>query len=1835
MATIKFYPPKQLPSEGVSDSAFNIWVEETEVYLDLDPRFQKFLPGGRYENWESAESNPDRIKTLSLPEDAEGDIKQFRRELRQFLTIIAKLIHPDYYNPIIRHSTSLTWIYTRLRQDLNLEQQGIHFLNVLDLKWDPSDQTTPIGFYNKYRSLMMGNLGKKDDKIHWQNSTLKEDEKLTPSHEDLILLNVLQLLHPKLPHYVKDQYAHKIGQNKRIMDFKTDILNKAKQYIEEIENNTDVQLNKIEQVIDVENEEEYLEPQCNYINSRRPDNRSSRYQRGSARPYNRQRFQPQHSSPYQPSTPFTPNLPPFCRVCQLAGQPRHIFTSHYLGDDKCPSISNKDKNQLLERTTAKLNNLQVQPDLENEYGYAPLNQQTSENNQVLNVTLNSEHEQNIIPDLSTNFSNPDVKCNFIKPVPSQCLTVEDPAGKNIHIDLDTGATVSYVKYDAVKRHNFNIKSNNQLSNLADGKTKMPAMGEIDETFYRNDWKVRFHAIVSKDLHCDFVGGNNFFKDNSVTQDINNKTISVHKRYTVPETNKLLILPTAMSNMIIKNNHINVVLPGNTVQYPVPHPDDELLAVQPCFQNKQDTWPSPQICKVSNGFIDVLNDTNDILSLKNGMEKVQIRTLNDFTVNEPKCFATYTSEPNSNDEKHTKIHINSANIDSEVIDFIRQTNEKYKNVFNEDLSNGYNMNFGRHVCNLNWANDTRPPANKVHNINYDHDTKVLLQQVCDEFTQAGVLGIPQDYGIQVQHVSPAFLVRKQRAKNKPKNELTPKDVRLVVNFGKINDHLKNIPTPITKPRDIFTHLGRWKHIIVMDLFQGFFQNHMSTQDGQWMGISTPFGGLRFMRRSGQGLLGQSEELDELLAKVLSLEIQSGFVTRIADDLYIGGATPMDTAKHYEQVLAKLSAANLKVSADKTKVFLQSVDILGWVWQKGGFLAPSPHRINSLKNTSYKDIQCIKDLRSWLGLYKTLMPASPSLTLILDPFDKVIADRDSKDDVNWNETLKMHFTKAKEAVDSIQTLYLPDPNDQLLIVVDAAKAKPGLGHILYAIKDNKKLPVSFHSNKLSDSHAKWHSCELEALAFSTAITAEYHVIKESKKPVIIAPDSKAVADACNLIKKGQHSSNPRIQALITNVNRIPIIVQLASGKNKLNICGDHQSRFPSSCQSEHCSICNFVNESTDTVLNPHAINAMHVENMPNILTNKAAWKQVQIESKSCQQTLSNLTSGKTPSKNSGKLFSEIRRLSSLATINNEGLLVVLSKPNPFSAARQEQIVIPSSHLPAVLWQLHNSLNHPSKSQLKSQFEKYFYSVGLHPELDKLYFDCHFCVTQMKIPSVLPHYTQNDDKIPGTSFHADIIKRRTQCILTIRDNFSTFTVAKIVRSEGNKDLKDGIIELLSPIKLHGNINVKVDNATGFKPLLDNKDHDLTKLGITIIATDVFNINENAVVDRACYELEQELIRLEPDGRQVTNTTIQLAVQTLNQKLRRNGKLSAFEIFFNRDGMNGSNLQLDYDLVKQKQLENRDYHNERHNAKVQFHQQQQQPLPGDIVITNCNKQDKHKARDTFIITATNDDKVKMQKIIHTQAQNPNLRGKVYTTSKHRVHVTRATQHKKIHHKPTLVNDTWMPYGNTSELSSDEESFELPPVDLSLKSTNSNVLLQSFLPPRISSPQQTSPPQPPPLSSPRPPFYQQYDQWLTDQRQQAATELTLINQQSASPTKAPDSSLSPEPNTRAKIKERAKLKIAACYGKSIPQVDGCLTDSSAPTSTDPSPNTSPVHENIINHLQPTVHLEPLPSYITDFDWNEWDYHEVDLLYQPVDPENVFVDPDPSTVDFLARHASI
>ncbi len=758
----------------------------------------------------------------------------------------------------------------------------------------------------------------------------------------------------------------------------------------------------------------------------------------------------------------------------------------------------------------------------------------------------------------------------------------------------------------------------------------------------------------------------------------------------------------------------------------------------------------------------------------------------------------------------------------------------------------------------------------------------------------------------------------------------------------------------------------------------------------------------------------------------------------------------------------------------------------------------------------------------------------------------------------------------------------------------------------------MPVAFHSAKLNPNQSKWMACELESLAFATAINSEFNILKECTKPIIITPDSKPVADAVKLIKKGHYSSNPRMQSFISNINRLPIVVQLASGKSNQNQSSDFQSRHPSSCNAEHCSICSFISETSDSVIIPTAIN--HMEPV-SVLHNRTAWNNIQDQQKACKDAKFLLKSGKTPTKQSGKIYSEIRRLCSVAKLDKDNMLIVPSQHNKFSTSTKDLIVIPQSHLPAVLWQIHNHLQHPTKSQLKAHFDKSFYSVGLTPALEKLYEECFFCSTQKKIPTMTSHKTETEVKVPGIEFHGDVIKRQGQCIFIVRDHFSSLTAAKIIKNETHQELKAAIIETIHPIKLSGKCRITVDNAKGFCPLIENRDPDLKKLQIEVIQTDVFNKNANAVVDKGCQELEQELKRLEPDGRPVNNTTLQITVSRINNKLRRQGQISAFEIHFNRDMNTGENLNLDYEKIRRDQIQIRDKHNSKHNEKIP--EPQPKPQPGDIVVIK-NKPDKHKARDVYIVSQSEKDKVRIQKIIHPHSNNPNIRSKQYLTNNERVFVTNSFHQipPKKHVETKKINN-WNPIRNDEENSEDENE--------NCKHVNreKNLEYQSHI--RLQNTAHT-----------RPEIYENLERRLELQRQQASEQLQSAQSSYQIQTNVivhqpmePDNSTNTVRPVRYQ-KTAAKGKITACLQskKDILQVDGILSEyefSSAESSRHTSPETKTIqrrHSSTVFDL-----LDCNVDENTDESSLDWDYSDAqeypdtsDIFHHP-STENSFIHP--------------
>ena len=234
MPSIKIYPPTRLPDRCVSETEFNIWKEDIEVYLSQESDFDHFLPNGSYSEWQSQELLDNRIAALqgadlNRPPDQVAAISNAnllakrRRDLRTVLSIVRKCVSQGHYTSVIRHSTSFNSVCDTLRSDYDIQKKGIHFFNILEVTYDP-EKMTPISFYNQYRTIICNNLGKSGDIIKYKNNTaLNTDERMTPMLEDIVLLDAVAIIDQRLPPFLKLHYNHKMKKDDRLMDFKSDI----------------------------------------------------------------------------------------------------------------------------------------------------------------------------------------------------------------------------------------------------------------------------------------------------------------------------------------------------------------------------------------------------------------------------------------------------------------------------------------------------------------------------------------------------------------------------------------------------------------------------------------------------------------------------------------------------------------------------------------------------------------------------------------------------------------------------------------------------------------------------------------------------------------------------------------------------------------------------------------------------------------------------------------------------------------------------------------------------------------------------------------------------------------------------------------------------------------------------------------------------------------------------------------------------------------------------------------------------------------------------------------------------------------------------------------------------------------------------------------------------------------------------------------------------------------------------------------------------------------------------------------------------------------------------
>ena len=318
---------------------------------------------------------------------------------------------------------------------------------------------------------------------------------------------------------------------------------------------------------------------------------------------------------------------------------------------------------------------------------------------------------------------------------------------------------------------------------------------------------------------------------------------------------------------------------------------------------------------------------------------------------------------------------------------------------------------------------------------------------------------------------------------------------------------------------------------------------------------------------------------------------------------------------------------------------------------------------------------------------------------------------------------------------------------------------------------------------------------------------------------------------------------------NLNALNVSIHHVSGSSiKLT---DFSNWNPIECIDKTCQVCQFVDEQLDIAVSSVDVSDVvnGVVKMP--LYNPVAWKEAQKSDSDLKRCYSQLSNGTRPGKKEKNLKS-LRRYLQIATSSTNGILVH-RKPNPFGKD-YELIIVPSNLATGLISALHIHLGHPSMTQFKKVWNRYFYAIDGENLIEHATDACSLCTSLRTLPKELME--QGTSIVPnaiGKLFACDIVRRENQKIIVLLDLFSLFMVGQFISDERQESLREALLQLSANYKHPDGCLVKVDDAPGFQSFRNDK--VLRSVGVTLGFGTVKNKNKNASVDKAIQELEKEI--------------------------------------------------------------------------------------------------------------------------------------------------------------------------------------------------------------------------------------------------------------------------------------------------------------------------------------------------------------------------------------------
>lgn len=609
--------------------------------------------------------------------------------------------------------------------------------------------------------------------------------------------------------------------------------------------------------------------------------------------------------------------------------------------------------------------------------------------------------------------------------------------------VDTGATISAIKLRYIVEQGIQIHNKTTTINGIGGSVQAIGHVSVQLVAYGQAFSHTFYVFESLPCKANGILGSDFLNKYRSIIDYNNNTLLIQSM-----TNINITLP--MGTYDEMNTSYHIPSRSESMHYIMTNTVDECVVCTEEIQ--QGVYIAGMLVKPHRGRIPIriLNTTEKDITLSKLQPNLQ-------KISDYELLSFDDNIRNANRVKNLLSVLQINHLNKEEKSSIENICAKYCDIFH--LS-------GDKLTTTNLCPQTiklKPDADPVFVKPYrlPHAQKVEINSQIEKMLKEGVIEPARS-----EWSSPILLVPKKI------DNSGEKKWRLVIDYRKLNDRIRDDKFPLPNITEILDSLSGAIYYTHLDLFSGYYQVKLNEESRKFTAFCS---GQYQMTRLPMGLKTSPNSFSRMITLAMSgLTYEKCFV--YLDDLIVFGRNLVDHNKNLMTVFQRLRQVNLKLNPHKCNFLKKEILYLGHVVTGEGIL-PDPDKVKVMKEYPVpENVDEVKRFVAFANYYRKFIPDFARKAYELNKLCR------KNQDFNWNIKCQSSFETLKNSLASPPLLQYPDfsEQNQFQLQTDAS------GYAIGAVLSNKDArPVAYTSRSLNKAELNYPTIEKELLAIVWAV------------------------------------------------------------------------------------------------------------------------------------------------------------------------------------------------------------------------------------------------------------------------------------------------------------------------------------------------------------------------------------------------------------------------------------------------------------------------------------------------------------------------------------------------------------------------------------------------------------------------------------------------------------------------------------------------------------------------------------------------------------------------------